>query len=339
MHRFIAGTCVLTLRLTPDGPWMVRGETDRERAPGGRERNVLLPLIDRSGRPTLPASAIKGVLRSTAERILRSIGPARDPLHAPLADATFVIDQQRDLAGLLRSEVADSELVQWLADQPVESPVSLNLEPHAVYAALSAVSQLFGATLHAGLLTLTNANAATTETQRRSHVAIDRFHGGVGEGPFLEALAPANITMSTTLTITNFAFWQIALLALVVREIDEGFASFGLGTRKGQGRMRAVLSDLTFTYPELAYTVPAGIISAQARLAAPPWSVADVPVAVQVADAAPVAITLTPESSADWRSAGLRRIRVDGEHVTPLLREIVSGPWSTWIQHMTSEVA
>ena len=339
MHRFIAGTCVLTLRLTPEGPWMVRGETERERTPNGRERNLLLPLLDRNGRPTLPGSAIKGVLRSTAERILRSVGPARDPLRAPLTDPTFVIDPQRDLAGLPRANVADSELAKWVADQPTDNPVPLNLAPPAVYATLSATSQLFGATLHAGLLTLTNASAPNPSMQRRSHVAIDRFHGGVGEGPFLEALASADTTLSTSLTITNFAFWHLALLAFIIREIDEGFVSFGLGTRKGQGRMRATLSDLTFSYPDLAYNVPAGIISAQARLAAPPWSVADVPLAVQLADADPVATDLTPTPPADWRSAGTRGIRVDGERVTLLLREIVNGPWATWLHAMTSEVA
>ncbi len=339
MQRFIAGTCTMQLAITMQGPWIVRGQTKQETFIDQRRqqsrRDILYPLLDAQGRPLLPASSLKGVLRSTAERILRSVDPERSASRIPLADEPF-IHQPYELPRLQRGQIADSELIEWNKGQRHYS--SEELTPQTIYKRQSAASQLFGSTLHAGLLRLEDAAAPSVQRHRRSHVAIDRFTGGVGEGPFIEELAPAATTLETKLTLTNFALWQIGLLALVFQEINRGYVGLGGGTRKGQGRVQINAARITIQYPELVYNVPSGVISAQARLADPPWSSPDVPKEVVAVERGCVLLAeLEPYLDQNWRESGTRTLLVQEDQIESLFTAAVATVWRAWVDQMTQD--
>lgn len=363
MQRLIAGTCRMELRLTPDGPWLVRGQPGEA---GDRQGQVLYPLLDREGgTPVLPASSLKGVLRSTAERILRTVAPpGRSADLPPLADVPFVhtLDQLRKLLGraggpggdaerlellrrLPRGAIADSELADW---------AEWREPPPDLYARLSPASQLFGCTLHAGLVTLEDAHAAGRQTQRRSHVAIDRFTGGAGRGLlFVEELAPAAQPLTTTLTISNFALWQLALVGLALREISAGYVGLGGGTRKGQGKVTLEVTGMDLGYADLVYRAAAparpGVISAQAwrhrAFAERPWLRAETPRPVLAAEGYGPdggALTLLPgltpaDAASDWRHAGTVRFALGASESTELFRAAVAGPWGAWLAALADE--
>lgn len=350
MHRFVLGTLTMRLTLTPQGPWFVRGQTDTERFSDHRgrpaSRDVLQPLLDGQGQPVLPASSLKGVLRSTAERILRTVQPVDWSLaRAPFADDPFVHSNnmpyesyRRWLAGQPRAAIADSELAEWAKLQQPR----VDIAPGHIYPLLSAASQLFGATVHAGLLTLEDAHIATQSTVRRSHVAIDRFTGGVGEGPFIEELAPAGAALTTKLCVTNFALWQIGLLALTLREISEGYGAVGGGTRKGQGQMQISVSNVEFCYPQATYDRDGGVISVQARLADERWRLIsdmphDVPPAVIAERDLALLPTIQPSQGQGWRSEGMVHLSVADTQVNDLFREAVRDAWVPWIRRMHEE--
>ncbi len=332
MHRFIAGTCQMHLTITPQGPWMVRGETRKE---GQAQRDVLYPLLDHQGRPLLPASSLKGVLRSTAERILRTVDTNTDPKRIPLADDPFV-HKDADYRQYERSTIADSELAKW--NEKHKRYTKEQLAPERVYKVLSAASQMFGCTLHAGLVTLDDATMPARRLSPRTHVAIDRFTGGVGEGPFNEQLVVEQSPLTTHLTITNFALWQIGLLALVFQEINRGYVGMGAGTRKGQGQMKITVDTIVFRYATKAYTVTSGVISAQARLADPPWFVRDVPAEVTAIEHPLVLLdAIDPQTSRDWRAEGMKILLVQEEQVTALFQEAVQHAWVPWVQQMMKQ--
>lgn len=344
MHRFIAGTCTMHLTITPQGPWMVRGETIEEKFVDhrGRQnlRDVLCPLQDNQGKPVLPASSLKGVLRSTAERILRSMHPGRGPSLRPLADEPFVRENEAELKHLTRSQIADSELSLW--NEHHKRYKREDLEPHRVYTLLSPASQLFGCTLHAGLVTLDDACAKQKDTRRRSHVALDRFTGGVGEGPFIEELAPQDAPLHTRLTITNFALWHIGLLALVIQEINRGYVHMGGGTRKGQGQVNIAVSCVDIRYAKHMYTVSKGIISAQAHMKDRYSGMDDVPADVINAEKGIILLgMLEPQEQQEtpkgWRDAGMVYLVVQEQHVQQLFKESVTTAWRTWIEEVRKE--
>ncbi len=334
MHRFIAGTCTMRLTITPQEPWIVRGETKKEPFVNHKSTPDTHPLKDRQGNLLLPASSLKGVLRSTAERILRTMQPQRDPTLRPLADIPFV-HKKDELSGLSRGAIADSELVEWNTTHHRYNDDEL--KPERVYRILSPASQLFGCTLHAGLVTLDDASVQQ-KTWRRSHVAIDRFTGGVGEGPFIEELSPAIVPLNTRLTITNFALWHIALLALVFQEINHGYAAIGGGTRKGQGQMRIDVPRVDISYAEKVYGESSGIISAQARLTDAPWNATDVPPDVVAAERTLALLeTLKPQELQGWFASGTVSMAVQGPQVETLFRKAVEQAWRAWIQVVREE--
>ncbi|NJN66271.1 MAG: hypothetical protein HC884_05950 [Chloroflexaceae bacterium] len=333
MHRFLAGICQMLLRLTAQQPWMVRGEIE------GNHTHV---LTDRFDRPILPASSLKGVLRSTAERILRSMHPERDPTLCPLADEPFVHREGKRknayatwLQAQSRSHIADSELVEWNNHRKHYPDDAL--DSTQVYRLLSPASQLFGCTLHRGLVTLEDAHATESTTWRRSHVAIDRLTGGVGQGPFTDDQVPEQTVLESTLTIHNFALWQIGLLALVFQEISLGYVPVGGGTRKGQGQMQVEVPSITFQYSDAAYhhSGRTGIISAQARLAHPPWSVRDAPSAVTAVEQNLVLLEdIEPQLTQEWHQQGITTLQVQETQVPRLFQAAVRDAWRPWIQRM-----
>jgi CRISPR/Cas system CSM-associated protein Csm3 (group 7 of RAMP superfamily) len=351
MHRFNAGTATFHLTITPQGPWMVRGQTEQESFTNNKgqpdRRDVLAPLLDHFDRPYIPGSSLKGVLRNTAERILRSMHPNRDLAWVPLADDPFVHDQ-----GKLpdqRGEIADSELDQWLKKRPKEwfdahpayqklmnkgrTDLAPDLARH-VYPLLSPASQLFGCTLHAGLLTIDAARANKSERQRRSHVAVDRFSGGVGAGPFVEDLAAGGVILATRIQITNFALWQVALLGLTIQELNRGYQAIGGGTRKGQGRVQLKVERVEFAYTSLIYPDnETGVVSAQARLAEEHWvnRVFDVPPIVQRVESAKRLLPELEPQTADWRGDGLRILLVQEANVKQLFQEASRDAWQPWV--------
>jgi CRISPR/Cas system CSM-associated protein Csm3 (group 7 of RAMP superfamily) len=331
MHRHYAGSCTLRLRIMPLGGWMVRGLPDPN-----SERQVLQPLFDAHGLPYLPASSLKGVLRSTAERILRSVDPQRPDSLIPLADNPFIDraglsaeDYSKHLATRPRANISDSELLEWHAANQITPPTP-------IYPALSAASQLFGATVHGGMVTLDEAHAPK-QLVRRSHVAIDRFSGGVGEGPFLEDLQAPSIPLETTLTITNFALYQLGLLAITLQELNRGYVGIGGGTRKGQGQVQIRVTDMHFRYAHRA-AQEAGIVSAQYRLSQPPWNVHDVPIAVKhIEQGLTLLEDVAPASTSDWREQQLQHIRLNQTQREALFREAVLRAWGAWIDYVCGE--
>lgn len=339
MQRYFSGDCRIHLRLTPTGPWMVRGQTEQEQADSrGRTSLVLMPLRDRRGRPLLPASSLKGVLRATAERILRSLDPERSLTRRPLADDPFVEDNDKErLRTSDRGQIADSELLDWMQAHGNQLPA-----PMAVYPLLSAASQLFGATVHAGLVTLEDACANDAGSWddarwRRSHVAIDRFTGGVGEGPFVEALADT-MPLETVLTVTNFALWHLALIGLTIQELNLGYAVVGGGTRKGQGQMHIDVPEISVRYAH-AGLHERGIVSAQARLAGHPWNAAEsVPAEVRAIESDTVLLPeLAPITPRNWRDDSVRTLIATGAEVEQLFAQAVSNVWRRWVPLMIEE--
>jgi len=329
----------------PQSPWLVRGKTIRK-VIDGTERDLLRPLRHWSGRdsdeddltpPVLPASSLKGVLRSTAEYILRSVDPERSPDRRPLADAPFVCGKRSELAGQPRGSVADSELIEW-NEVNGKSISPEDLTPGRIYWQLSAASQLFGATVHAGLLTLDDAVGPSAYAQR-SHVAISRFTGGVGKGPYQEELVLPEGSLSTTLTIRNFALWQLGLLGIVFQEVSRGYVGVGGGTRKGHGRIEINVKGLHFSYAANAYPAErVGIVSAQAYCS----QSNGIPEQLRNLEARPdllanKASAIAGPESTDWRTNALVQRSVVGPLVDQLFHEAVQEAWCPWVLMMQEE--
>jgi CRISPR/Cas system CSM-associated protein Csm3 (group 7 of RAMP superfamily) len=145
MHRQLHAQCRIDLTLEAASFLLVKGQGQK-----GEFFQAVDPA-DGEMKNCIPATSLKGVWRSAAERILRSF------------DASLACDPFSEQSCSKRME-------------------SKSVAAAEVYAHLCPACRLFGCTAHAGLLTIHDGWGILMEESRRTGIAIDRFTGGVKKG-------------------------------------------------------------------------------------------------------------------------------------------------------------
>lgn len=193
------------------------------------------PVLSRWGdwtNPVLPGASLRGVLRAHAERIARTLatGVARDEaefLQKCPACSPVESRPEAPLAScdaLLRGKVRP--------DQEVD-------EGH-----LCLACRLFGSTRRGSRLRVEDAPYHPTEQQPKpvlkmlDFLAIDRFTGGGAEGLKFDALALWKPAFRMRLSLENPRPWELGWLALVLRDLAEGWLRIGYGAARGFGQVR-----------------------------------------------------------------------------------------------------
>jgi len=199
------------------GSGTARPQSRHTSAEGRATTNAVAEIVRVGGSPVIPARSLRGVIRSRAEYILRSLGvPAcKDQKCGKETCPTCMIfghggGQSRAGAVRRRSRVRflDAKLV--------------------------------------------DANGADARVSDRTHVAIDRFTGGaakrkvkgkvegllfsqkvVDAGEFVIAVEPLDATDD------EWADAQ-ALITLVIDDMDCGYVGIGAGTTRGQGTVKLI---------------------------------------------------------------------------------------------------
>jgi hypothetical protein len=79
-------------------------------------------------------------------------------------------------------------------------------------------------------------------------VAIDRFTGGAAQGAKYDLEVLTRGQFKTNVEIRNFERWQIGLVALLLRDMEEGLLRIGFGKSRGLGRVKAKVTDFRINY-------------------------------------------------------------------------------------------
>lgn len=238
MHARFYNEVIFKLRLQPRTPLLVKAGRSGEEALDPTLPDMSFVRTNRPDRAEpevyLPGASLRGVLRSHAEKLLRSVraGLACDPTQTGegghLGKACF--------AGQANTE-------------KIDGPEAYNRSCHAC--------RLFGNTALAGRarvgdLYLDGSRAPLLE--RRYGVAIDRVTGAVAQGPFeLEILTDAVFTGQ--LNVRNFTLGQLGLLAAALLDLSDGLVPMGYGKSRGLGRVKLTFDELgvrTLRDPEAA---------------------------------------------------------------------------------------
>lgn len=204
------------IELRFEGPFMsIDPHSPERQVPGASkgERPDMVVSLDSNNRALLPASSFRGCFRSQGERILRTV----------LGDRAM-----KDGKG-----------------KP---------EPHAIRvhddiaARLSPIGQFFGHPGWRSPLEFTDFLGIEPAKIHDQHfVAIDRFTGGVAEGPFWVRAAYAP-TLKGRLRVdcdrleqAGVGVWWQPFLAMLLRDLAEGDITFGWGASRGYGRCTATV--------------------------------------------------------------------------------------------------
>ena len=225
----------ITLRLTLESPWLIRDPRQRERSEAAKklmeQQRITeadkppdaVAIQNESGIPFVPAKSLRGVLRSRAEMILRTLGLDCAAHPGDVTPVTTKGKRTEAVLALIRNGSATD-----------------NIKPADLAA------RLFGfggwqSPLDVPRLNLPEATPRP-EDHHQEFVAIDRFTGGAADGAKFNADLAGATTLVGTLTLdlprlrlVDQECASLGLLALVLRDLAEGDIPIGSGSAKGQG--------------------------------------------------------------------------------------------------------
>jgi len=191
----------------------------------------------------LPGSSLKGLLRSHAERIGRTLQPEK-------ICNIFNLPEKRDNPSP-HGEVSCGSVLHE-PDRDDRDRRNKRRRDKAVLSAPEAYKhscpacRLFGSLAMGGRFNIDDAYVTgdPPAIEVRDGVGIDRFSGAAADKAKYQFEVISNGCFATTLTVRNFELWQVAWLALVLFDLTDGLLPIGMGTSRGLGRVTARITGL-----------------------------------------------------------------------------------------------
>jgi CRISPR-associated RAMP protein (TIGR02581 family) len=216
MFKQLVNECLIDLHIYVEGPVLIKSGLAQISGP-----DMAWVRVFRNGREEvyLPGSSLKGVLRSHAERIARTLKP--EAACDPFADTSCgrILDKKK--------------------------PGSVE-----AYRDSCLICKIFGSTGFAGRLATADAYAIgkPPEPAQRDGVGIDRFTGGAAHGAKFELEVITEGVFATTLHLRNFELWQLALVGFVLQDLADGLIRIGMGKSRGLGRVRGEVQQVRIDF-------------------------------------------------------------------------------------------
>lgn len=219
MHAYLYNEAIFDLTIRPRSPLLIKSGRSGEEALDPTLPDMSFVRMRRPGQSEeevyIPGSSLRGVVRSHAEKLLRSIAidNACDPTQTSGGNG-------RKACFANKSNTAEISGLRAYLD----SCYACRLFGNTALAGRTRVGDLYLTPEQAPLLS------------RRYGVAIDRVTGAVAQGPFeIEILTDARFT--GRLTLRNFTLGQLGLLGAALLDLGDGLVPMGYGKSRGLGRV------------------------------------------------------------------------------------------------------
>jgi CRISPR/Cas system CSM-associated protein Csm3 (group 7 of RAMP superfamily) len=233
MHKRIVNQCAITFRLIPNGPILIKASDQ-----GADPTKPDMEFVDtyRSGKKEiyLPGSSLKGMIRAHAERIVRTVGREHpDSDHPGLLWANDPLNDDR---GYLKTKEKKSR------------------DGAGIYKYSCFTEQMFGNTSIASHVRIEDAYydpdaGMPLVLEERNSVAIDRFSGSTSGAGLFNFQVCTSGAFKTTIHFKNFTLAQLALIGLVLRDLNEGWIGVGFGKSRGLGFVSVDYLKAAVHYP------------------------------------------------------------------------------------------
>ncbi len=228
MHSRLCNRAVLDLSIKPQGPLLVRAGHAASDASLPIEHNVQTPHGASPSAPYIPGSSLKGVMRNHFERVARSCGlTACDPFSA---------------SSCARRALANSSAQ--ISDAKLYSEV------------LCAACKVFGCEAAAGRFSVSDAMPSDDnppKRQLRATLPVDRFLGS-GRSATVKDFEPVvGGEFRTRIVLENFELWHLAMIGIVLMDVDDGRVQIGGLRSKGYGLVSVGFNrcEFFFAKPDL----------------------------------------------------------------------------------------
>jgi len=188
--------------------------------------------------PFLPGSSLKGMIRAYAEKICRSLRDDPVPVCLPY------LRPGRETKGETRQASCGLQLGK-----------NKELSSCDIYRVSCPTCRLFGSLSFAGRFSTSDAYLTDEFRAKgspvfeiRDGVAIDRITGGTAGGAKYDLEVLTRGEFGATIEIRNFERWQIGLIGLVLRDMEQGLVRLGFGKSRGLGRFQAKIKSFRVVY-------------------------------------------------------------------------------------------
>jgi len=263
MHSMLLNSATIRFEMVPSTPFLIKnGDKGANLLHPERPDMCALRTRNASGEETVfvPGASIKGVVRSSAERILRSLVHAK-----PQFGACDPTDPQGPCQRTASSRGNDLRRESKGGDPLLMGPV---------HAMLCPACRMFGSQAIASRVRF--ADALPTDatwrmanlTEERQGVAIDRRTGGPSRGKLYGSEIVVGGRYAAVITLENFEMWQLALIGQVLLDVTEGLTRFGSAKSRGLGVFGLEAMGLELRQ-QRGHTAPAGIAALAAFLQSP----------------------------------------------------------------------
>ena len=234
MFKEFHNECRIALRIEPVGPVLVKAGVSQ-----AASVDMAFVRTYRGGQPAayLPGSALKGICRSHAERIGRTLDPNKicNPFN------TAYGKRNNSPHGVPACSNALNEVTRSRNRQ------RKNLPPSEAYRSSCPACRLFGALGLGGRFNIDDAYAVDGHDpvfEYRDGVGIDRFSGGAVSGAKYQFEVITSGAFETVLSIRNFELWQLSWMTLVLRDMEDGLVPIGFGTSRGLGKVKTTVQHM-----------------------------------------------------------------------------------------------
>ncbi|MBI2470384.1 MAG: CRISPR-associated RAMP protein [Planctomycetes bacterium] len=199
--------------------------------------------------PFIPGSSIKGMLRAYAEKICRTLGDNKVPVCLPYIDS-----KKNDLTPDEKAQAACGLRVK---EKDKEGNKSRTIISAKMYNISCPVCRLFGSHKYIGRLAtsdayLTKESEGQHRLEIRDGIAIDRLTGGTAGGAKYDFEVLTKGDFETSVDIRNFERWQLGLIGLVFRDMEDGLIRIGFGKSRGLGKIKAEIKNFKI----ISYNMP-----------------------------------------------------------------------------------
>jgi CRISPR/Cas system CSM-associated protein Csm3 (group 7 of RAMP superfamily) len=278
----------VTIALVLEEPLLIKGNipevpdlSDGQEAQSPSKRTSDAEFItalqrDGSNKVYIPGSSLKGILRTRAEKIIRTLNFYRGYANIAAAEAdsdaetkyeeritACAITHAEDSRMRLKACFGDPERQETvkkyaakkkkaaIANKQKESPIAPEIYHHSC-----PTCRVFGNSMMRGRLTCSEATPVVTLSPKLfDHVAIDRFTGGAADAkkfdtrPLMPITNPADLSYEKAFTFTLHLerpeLWMFGMLGHLLKDLNSADIRIGHATRRGYGRVRGYVTKAT----------------------------------------------------------------------------------------------
>jgi CRISPR-associated RAMP protein (TIGR02581 family) len=254
MLKRLVNECRFTLAIHTEGPVLVKSG---HATVSGPDMTPVLTYRNGNTEVYLPGSSLKGVFRSHAEKVIRTLNDVAvcNPFvktedRAQRQGNQLVCPDYAEVSCSDKFEVRQKDKLQ-IGDFQRGNPKE-DLSNEQAYRDSCPACRLFGSTSFIGRVAISDAYLAKDsqqKTEQRDGVGIDRFTGGAAGGAKFDLeVVSSGVTFETNIYMRNFEVWQLGMLMLIVTDLEDGLIRIGSGRSRGLGNVKGKISEVSVNY-------------------------------------------------------------------------------------------